>query len=100
MKTLSKEVHKIIRAIFKKQHLLLPDIIINWYKIVGLYFGKHTLPLKILTIKEHNQKINVLYIKIDNPSLSVKISFQQEIIIERITAYLGFKAVHKLRLVV
>lgn len=99
MKPIADDVNKIIRKIFTRQHPLLTEIIINWHKIVGLKFSHKANPLKISTSKEKGLKINILHIQVENSGLSLEMSFQQEIIIERISVYLGFKAIHKLRLI-
>jgi len=41
-----------------------------------------------------------LYIASDNSSASMEIAYQQELILERIAIYLGYKAVHKIRFLV
>lgn len=100
MKPIAEEINKLIKKIFARQHYLLPEIVINWPKIVGLKFSRQTSPLKISTIKEKGTSINVLYVEVSSSSLSLEIEFQQEIIMERIAVYLGFKAIHKLRPIV
>ena len=99
MKPISEDINKIIRKILTKQHPLLTEVIMNWPKIVGNKFSYKANPLKISTSKEKGLKINILHIQVENSGLSLEMSFQQELIIERIAVYLGFKAIHKLRLI-
>lgn len=100
MKPLSDDIHHIVKKIFSKQHPFLAEIIVNWGKIVGLKFSQKASPLKISRVKEKGAIINVLYIQVDNHPLSLEMSFHQDIIIERIAIYLGFKAIHKVRVIV
>lgn len=100
MKPIVDEVNKLVRNIFKKQHPILAEIIINWSKIVGLKFSKNSMPLKIISSKEGGKKINILYVTSENSSISMQIAYQQELIIERIAIYLGYKAIHKIRFLV
>ena len=100
MKPLINEVNKLVHKVFKRQHPILAEIIINWGKIVGIKFSQTSSPLKITTSREKGKKINVLYIASDNSSVSMEIAYQQELILERIAIYLGYKAVHKIRLLV
>ena len=100
MKPIADDINKIIRNIFSKNDPILAEIIMNWTKIVGYNLSQKSNPFKISTYREKDIKINVLYIRTDNAALSLEMSFQQEIIIERIAIYLGFKAIHKLRLVI
>ncbi|WPY00764.1 DUF721 domain-containing protein [Candidatus Trichorickettsia mobilis] len=100
MKPIIDDINKIILNIVGKKDPLLAEIMMNWTKIVGGDFSQKSSPFKISTYREKGIKINVLYIKTDNAALSLEISFQQELIIERIAVYLGFKAIHKLRLII
>ena len=100
MKPLMIEVNKLVHKVFKRQHPILAEIIVNWGKIVGIKFSQNSSPLKITTSREKGKKINVLYITSDNSSASMEIAYQQELILERIAIYLGYKAVHKIRFLV
>lgn len=97
MKLLSHDINIIIRRIFDKKHPLLAEIIINWSKIVGPKFSDKTSPLKISSVKERNKLINILYVQADNSSIALELSFHQQILIERIAVYLGFKIIHNIR---
>jgi hypothetical protein len=97
MKPVSDDIRNIIRNIFNAQHPLLAEIIINWAKIVGLKFSRISSPVKVGTNREKGVLINTLYIEVENGSILIEMSFQQEIIMERIAVYLGFKAIHQLR---
>lgn len=100
MKPLIADVNKIIRKIFGRKNPILAELIINWGKIVGVKFSHQSVPLKIISSYEKGQKINILYIEIENSSLSMEMSYQQDVIIERIAVYLGHKGIHKMRVVV
>ena len=100
MKSLIIDVNRIIRNIFRRQHPILAEVIINWGEIVGVKFSKISYPMKISTMREKGSKINVLYVKVDNASLSMEMSFQKDIILERLAVYLGYRGVHKIRLLV
>ncbi len=100
MKPLIDDVNKLLYKIYKKHNPALAQIIFNWQKIVGPKYSKHSWPFKINMIREKQKKINILSVEINDSSLSMEMSFQQDIIIERIAVYLGYKAVHKLRIIV
>jgi hypothetical protein len=55
--------------------------------------------MKISHSKEKGKKVTILYVSSTNSSISLEMSFQQEIIIERISIFLGFKAVHRIRMI-
>jgi hypothetical protein len=100
MKPLITDVNKIIRKIFGRKNPILAEIIINWDKMVGIKFSRKSRPLKIANSYERGQKINILYIEVENSSLSMELSYQQDIILERIAVYLGHKGIHKIRIIV
>lgn len=100
MKLIKDDVHKIVRHIFARQHPLLPEIMINWNKIVGFKFSDKALPLKIITDTNKKQKTNTLFVQTEDHTIALEISFYQEIILERIAVYLGFKAIHQMRVTV
>jgi hypothetical protein len=100
MHLVSKNINVIIKRIFAKKHPLLAEIIVNWNKIVGLKFSQNTNPFKIVTIKERGDKINILHIQVKNSAMSLEIYYQQDIILERMNVYLGFKGINKLHLVI
>jgi hypothetical protein len=100
MRLIGDAVNKVVYKVFSKQSPVLAEIIINWEKIVGLKFSQNNNPLKVTSVKEKGSKINILYISSNNSSASMEIAYQQEIIIERIAIYLGYKAIHKIKFLV
>ena len=100
MKPISHDINKIIYKVYKVKHPILGEIIFNWQKIVGIKYSNNTLPIKINSTRENNKKINILFIEVDKSSISVEIAFQQDIIIERIAIYMGYKAINKIRTLV
>lgn len=100
MKPIIDDINKIIYKIYKTKHPILGEIILNWQKIVGIKYSNRAAPLRISTIREKNQRINILLVEIDNSSTSVEMAFQQDIIIERMAVYMGYKAINKIRMIV
>jgi len=100
MKPIIENVNKIIYKIYKNKNPILAEIIVNWQKIVGVKYSQNTLPLKINTIRDKNRRINILMVEVSNAATSVEIAFQQEIIIERLSVYMGYKAINKIRTIV
>ncbi|WP_341787221.1 DUF721 domain-containing protein [Rickettsia endosymbiont of Cantharis rufa] len=96
MKLVKEDVDKIVRRIFARQHPLLPEIMINWNKIVGFNFSTKALPLKITTYTHKKRKINTLFIQAEDSAIAAELPYYQDIILERIKIYLGFEAIHKM----
>lgn len=99
MKPLIDDVNRIVRKIFGRKNPVLAEMIINWGKIAGIRFSKKSRPLKITSSYEKGQKINILYIEAENSALSMELSYQQDVILERIAVYLGHKGIHKIRII-
>ncbi len=98
---ISEVIDKVIKKILsKRQHPVLVELMINWRKVVGLQLARSTFPFKILSRTERGVKVNDLYVQVANDTIKTELYYQQDIIIERIAIYCGYKAVHKLRLVV
>ena len=99
MKLVSDEVNKLLRNVLKKQHPILSEIMMNWGSVVGGKFSSNSVPWKIMRAKESRHQINILYIMADNSSVAMELAYQHNLIIERITIYLGYKAIHKVKIV-
>ena len=98
MKPISEGVSHLLKNILNKKDPILAEIIINWAKIAGAKFSRTAIPVKISKSREKSNLINILHVETTNAAFAMEMSFQQDIIIERITIYLGFKAVHRLKL--
>lgn len=99
MKHISIGVGQLLRKILVKKDPMLAELILNWSKIVGFKFARSSYPFKISKSRENGNKINILHIGVDNPCFSMEMSFQQDVMIERMVVYFGFKPVHKFRLI-
>ena len=100
MQPIINTVNNIIYKIYKKKNPLLANIIINWQKTVGVKYMNNSFPLKINTVREKGKKLNILMVEVNSPSTSVEIAFQQDVIIERLAVYMGYKAIDKIRTIV
>lgn len=96
MKPISNEVDKVLRGVFARHSKTFAEIMINWPKMAGLYFGYNTSPYKIATATEKKRKINILYVKVDNSATGLEFTYHQDIIMERIAVYFGYKAIDKI----
>ena len=99
MKPISENIDKVLRTVFSKHSKAFAEIMINWPKVAGSKFGSSTAPVKIATITEKKVQIKVLYIKATDAETSLEFTYHQDIILERIAVYFGYRAVDKLRVV-
>ena len=97
-KLLGDSINYILRKIIGQKNKVLAEIIINWHKIVGAGLAGDVYPVKIYSIREKGEQLNVLLVNANSSSAGLKLSYQQEIVIERIAIYFGHKAVHRLKI--
>ncbi|MCP5369686.1 MAG: DUF721 domain-containing protein [Rickettsiaceae bacterium] len=100
MKPIIDSVHQIIFKIYEAKNPILAELIIHWKEIIGCDLAKLSAPTKLTTNVINGIKHNILYISVDNSSISLEMSYKQDLFIERIALYFGYKAVHKIRLVI
>lgn len=100
VKKLGDEINKLIINILRNNDPILAELIVNWSRIVGTKFSTKTHPIRISRMKEKGVRKSVLLIGVENSSISLELSFQQDIIIERLAIYLGYKAVDRIRILV
>ncbi len=97
-KLLSDSINQILRQCVSQKSKVLGEILINWSKIVGPEFAYDTSPTNIFSVKEKGQQINILYITVNSSAVGMKLSYSQEMIIEKIAIYFGHKAVHRIKM--
>ncbi|MBP7190273.1 MAG: DUF721 domain-containing protein [Rickettsiaceae bacterium] len=96
MKPIADELERVLRPIFARHGKIFAELMVNWQKISGVDLGAKTSPYKITTAAEKGRKINILHVKVANSATGLEFTYQQDIIIERIAIYFGYKAVDKI----
>jgi len=108
MRPIQEETDKILYRIFKRHHSLLAEIIMKWPKIVGVQFSSCSYPLKLSFLYLPGKKMNtgknqqrfLLYIVVADNATAISINYQQNLILERIAMYLGYKVIDKCKIIV
>lgn len=98
MQQIGKHLNSVLRNALSKDHPILSEMLISWHLIVGAKFALSTTPIKYLTTTQKKQKINILHISAINSGIGMEMSYNQEMILERIAVYFGYKAVDKIRI--
>lgn len=88
----------VTKPIFKKRGFYHHKLLTDWPMIVGPALSGYTILQKIVTREVKGQKEGILYIDVSNSSAAMQLQFMEPVIIEKIAAYFGFKAVSKLRI--
>lgn len=97
-KLLGDSINFILRRIIGQKSKVLAEIIINWPRIVGADLATIASPIKIYSTREKGEQVNVLMVQADSSAAGLKLSYQQELVIERIAIYFGHRAVHRLKI--
>jgi len=100
MKPLTDSIDKIIYNVYKSKNPILAELATSWGQVVGAEFNSRSSPVKIVSSFNKGQRINILYISVENSSVSLELAYQQELIIERVAIYLGYKAIHKIKIII
>jgi hypothetical protein len=98
MKPIADNIDKVLLKVFARHDKAFAEIMVHWHKITGSQFGSRTFPLKISSTTEKGRKINILHIGAKDAATSLEFSYHQDIVLERIAVYFGYKHVDKLRI--
>lgn len=97
MQQINKHLTTVLRNALSNQHPILSEMLISWHQIVGTKFASATTPMKYISNTHNKRKINILYISTANSGIGMEIAYNENIIIERIAVYFGYKAVDKIQ---
>ncbi len=93
-KTLSQCIEPITRPVLKTQGLAGTRIISEWQSIVGNKLSLHCIPQK-LTFTAGKKTDGTLSIAVEN-GFAPEIQHMQQVILERLNIYFGYKAVSRI----
>jgi len=97
-KLLGDSINFVLRRIIGQKNKYLAEIIINWPRIVGAELSSNVSPMRIYSAREKGEQVNILLVQADSSAVGLKLSYQQELVIERIAIYFGHRAVHRLKI--
>ena len=93
MKPVSLIIQRVLAPALNKKNAYIAKLIFNWTEIIGEDIAKYSNPAKIKSV---NNK-NILYITIPNSAIGTEIHYMKTTIIDKITFFIGFKAVDDLK---
>jgi hypothetical protein len=96
---LSYSLDKVTKPIIKQNGIYDTKLLAEWQNIVGSDVASYTMPYKIAVQKSAKGQEKILFLYVYNSALATKLSFLHDIIVEKISAYLGYKLVSKIKLV-
>ena len=97
-KRLADLVGRIIDPVAAKRGFASADLFSAWPEIVGARFADSTRPERLSWPQRDPDMPGVLVLRVDGP-VSVLIQHELDQIIERINAFMGYRAVGRIRLV-
>lgn len=100
MNSITQHIEKLTKSIFKKKGFFKSKIITEWHLIVGERLANATLPRKLVFKKLKDTEEGTLFIWVKNNSFGTELLYLEQLIIEKITIYFGFKCVNKIKIAV
>ncbi len=98
LKALAQTVDRLTRPLIRKRGFADGTIIHNWDDIVGPALARHSAPEKL--VFPMGAKINgTLQLRVENGSFAMELQHLEPILLEKINAYFGFKAVSGIRII-
>ena len=98
MKKISNNINYIVKGVFSRKGISFAEIMMHWSSIVGEELAENISPVKVSFSKIGKREIKILHVLVPSSSAGVEVSYKQDMIIERIAAFFGYKAVDKLKI--
>lgn len=99
MSKLTISLDQITKPLMKKYGFYHNKIINDWHLIVGSDLADTTFPAKLANYKYRGKLENVLYINVSNSGTATEIIYKEQMILEKIALYLGYRAVDKIKII-
>lgn len=97
MRKLSKFIPGLVVTACQKQGVLQHKILSEWKEIVGEHLSKISVPLKT-HFTYNKQSGGILVIGVTNCGYIMELQMMENVILERLAVYFGYKAIEKIRL--
>ncbi len=95
---LGAPVSKLTRTTYQKRGFADGEILHRWSTIVGELLAKASHPEKISYPTGKNGD-GTLYLRVGNPGLALDIQHMEPVILDRINAHFGYRAISRLKLI-
>jgi hypothetical protein len=98
MRMLSASLNNVTSPIFKRRGFAENKIITDWNFIVGKELGNSSTPKKI-AFNRDKKSDGVLTVEIYDSGTAMEMTYMEPVLIEKISAYFGYKAVARLKII-
>lgn len=86
----------IMKDVMSAEDFVETDIIMHWADIVGMELSGFCNPLK--TKFDTKENTRTLYVEVPGGGFALELRHREDYILEKINAYFGYKAVHRLNI--
>lgn len=86
----------IMKGVLSAEDFVEADIILHWLDIIGKEFAAFCNPIK--TRYNPKESMRTLYVEVPVGGFALELRHKENYILEKINAYFGYKAVHKLNI--
>lgn len=97
LKKVNSLLSKITEDVFQEHGFAAAAIILEWEEIIGRDFAQFCEPIKIVFGRPQQRSHGLLHIRVIG-AMAVAISHYEEMIINRINQYFGYRAVNRVRI--
>ena len=94
---ISQTVMPLVKKALGKKGLVEADVLLDWEKIAGAELAVCSQPERI-EFKKDQRNEGILHLRVSSGAHALEIKHKEKIILEKINAYFGYKAVAGLRI--
>ncbi len=96
-RSIAASVAKLTKPFFARRGFADGAIVGDWAAIIGPDLAAHSMPEKIVFAPSSRDN-GTLHLRIDSGSFAVELQHLEPVLIERINAYFGYRAVSRVRI--
>jgi len=96
LQSLSSILLPLAKEILKAEDFVEADILLNWYDVIGAEMAAYVNPVKVRFNPRTN--IRTLFVEVPAGGFALELQHKETYILEKINAYFGYKAVHKINI--
>ena len=99
LRSISNFLPNIAKSLFGKKTMLFGKLIAEWHSIVGVDIASKAIPIELKYSKSSKKKNQAILHIATNSADSLEISYQKDIIKERLNIFFGYSAIKDIKII-
>ena len=95
--SLSSQVDSLTQPVFAKRGFLEARLMRDWPLIAGKKLAHYTMPQRIFFPDKETRNNGVLHLEVSNSAISMEITYNIPILLEKMAVHLGYKAISSIK---